>query len=207
MFRKGISKSALKALGVIEASKLGKQFYLAGGTAAAIQLGHRLSLDLDYFSRNVFSGEELIKKLEAGGVNASKLEPAEGTLHCIIEGTKVSFLHYEYPLLQDTKRFEQIDLASLLDIALMKITAIASRGLKKDFVDLYFILQEISLQQMLKAFSEKYPIAKLDPYHYLRSLTYFDDAENDPMPLMHVDCDWEGVKAFLEKSISKLSLV
>lgn len=206
MFKRGITESALKALGVIAPAKLGRKFYLAGGTAAALQIGHRLSVDLDYFSAEPFGGEEIIEALESEGIAASKLNPSKGALHCIIAETKVSFLYYQYPLLEPTKRYQETELAPLLDIALMKITAIASRSMKKDFIDLYFILQEISLQFLLDSFPRKYPVEKLDPYHYLRSLTYFDDAENDPMPQMLAACDWQEVKKFLQTSVRRLSL-
>ena len=206
MSERGITRAALKTLGVIAQSSLAEEFYLGGGTAAAIQIGHRLSDDLDYFSPNPFSGADCIKRLEAERIPASKLDPAEGTLHCTKAGTRVTFLHYEYPLLESTRRFKGADLASLLDIALMKITAIASRGLRKDFIDLSFILHELPLQHVLGSFSRKFPLEKLDPYHYLRSLTYFDDAEKDPMPRMLVACDWEEVKAFLEKAIRTVDL-
>jgi hypothetical protein len=206
LFKKGISESALEALGMIAQSKLRNQFYLAEGTAAAIQIGHRLSLDLDYFSPDPFKSEDLIKILRSADIQASRLAPSEGTLNCVVNGTKVSFLYYEYPLLEKTRRFQRTDLASLLDIVLMKMTAIASRGLKKDFIDLYFILKEIPLQRILDNFSVKYPLERIDPYHYLLSLTYFDDADRDPMPRMLVECDWREVKEFLKMSVSKISL-
>lgn len=194
MFREGIAESALRALRSIHGCDFSSQFYLAGGTAAAILLGHRLSIDLNYFSSVPFTGAQIAQSLVEAGIEPSQLELSPKTLHCVIEGAKVSFLAYEHPLLVKTALFEQTSIASLLDIGLMKIIAIASRGMKKDFIDLYFILKSISLQTLLDNFSNKYPIDRIDPYHYLRSLTFFDDAENDPMPQMLIDCDWPHVK-------------
>ena len=206
MFRRGIAKSALKALAVIAQVRASTDFYLAGGTAAALQIGHRLSIDLDFFSAREFESQDLSMTLERGGVKLSDIKLAHGTLHCNIEQTRVSFFHYPYRMLAKPKVFEDIELASLLDIALMKITAIASRGSKKDFIDLYFILKELGLQRLLEEFGNKFPIEKLDPYHYLKSLIYFEDAERDPMPKMLVACRWEKVKAELEKHVAKLQI-
>jgi len=163
-------------------------------------------VDLDFFSTDAFEAEELLKELERDKIELFEIEPAPRTLHCKISNAKVSFLHYPYPLLQDGKPFEGTTLASLLDIALMKITAIASRGSKKDFVDLWFLLKELTLSEILEQFSNKFPIAKLDPYHYLKSLTYFEDAEKDPMPNMLMPCKWERVKTDLEKWVAGLVL-
>jgi len=206
LFKQGISDSALTALGVIAATQFGKQFYLAGGTAAAIQLGHRLSVDLDFFCLEEFDGSELARQLEQKQIRLGKLKPSFGALHCVIEETKISFLQYQYPLLRDTIEYKGAQLASLLDIALMKITAIASRGARKDFIDLHFILKNLSLQEVLDHFPEKFPIEKIDPYHYIKSLTYFEDAENDPMPIMLSSCNWSKVKKSIQTAVKCITL-
>lgn len=206
MFRKGIAKSAIRALAALRRSSILSEFYLAGGTAAALQLGHRLSIDLDFFSINSFEAEVLRSRLEDSGIKLLEIETASKTLHCSIEQTKVSFFHYPYPLIDKQKSFEDVSIAALLDIALMKITAIASRGSKKDFIDLFFLLQNLTLAKVFGEFGNKFPVAKLDPYHYIKSLTYFDDADKDPMPRMLVPCKWEEVKQEIEREVSRLVL-
>ncbi len=206
MFKQGISESALSAVGELSKTDLLKKFYLAGGTALAIHFGHRLSIDLDFFSGEPFSAEELVSGLERGGVKLTEIELAPETLHALIRQTKVSFLHYPYPLLEDLVSFEGIALASPLDIALMEIVAIASRGSRKDFIDLYFLLKKHGLSQIFQKFPLKFPVPKLDPYHYMKSITFFDDAETEPMPRMLVTCNWSNVKRELLRAVEKLVL-
>ena len=127
----------------IQKEEMLKDFYLAGGTALALQLGHRKSIDLDFFSQKYPSQEQLIQAL-------NKYQPviaqqATGTLDVFIDEVKVSFFDYKYTLLEDTYLYKQVRLASTLDIACMKIAAISQRGTKKDFVDLYVLLQKYTL--------------------------------------------------------------
>lgn len=125
----------------IAKSGLASKFYLAGGTALAIQLGHRESIDLDFFSQENFSHAELKNKLpESGKFYLSGEE--EGTLHGALDEVKSSFLKYSYDLMYPFLDFEGIKIADERDIAAMKIDAISSRGSKKDFIDLYFLLEK-----------------------------------------------------------------
>jgi len=206
VLRRGISKSTLSALEALSRASATKNFYLAGGTAAALQLGHRLSLDLDFFAPRAFESEKLSSQLEHLGLELSEIELAPRTLHCTVTQTKVSFLHYPFPLLQVTETFQGVTLASLMDIALMKFTAIASRGSKKDFIDLYFLLKKLDLSELWREFPRKFPVEKLDPYHYLKSLTDFEDAEGDPMPKMLTPCRWPDVRREIEKQVARLEL-
>ncbi len=203
----GIAESALAAVGIIRQSPALKGFYLAGGTACAIQLRHRISVDLDFFQEAQFHADELSQQLLYEGIILEAEELSPGTLKGRLAGTAVSFFHYPYPLLSPSTQWEGIQLASLVDIALMKITAIASRGAKKDFVDLYYILQHLDPQTVFVRFSEKYPIERLDPYHYLRSLTYFEDAEIEPAPRMLVLWSWEETKDYFRAVIKEWQLL
>ena len=206
LFKQAIAKSALRALELVARADLTPKFYMAGGTAASIQIGHRLSVDLDYFSQTEFKSEILVDSLLSNSIDISNIETLKGTLHCVIENTKVSFLRYRYNLLFDTATFGRTDIASLCDIALMKMIAITSRGAKKDFIDLYFILQQMPLSYILDNFPKKYPLKEIDPYCYIKGLTYFDDAQNDPMPHMLMPCDWEEVKNYFQNAVRELVL-
>jgi predicted nucleotidyltransferase component of viral defense system len=175
-----------------------KSFYLAGGTALALQLGHRKSIDLDFFSHTYPSQEQILQ-------NLNKHKPTiilqdRGTLDVFIDEVKVSFFDYKYTLLEDTIPYKQIRLASALDIACMKITAISQRGTKKDFVDLYVLLQKYSLEQILQAFEKKYAGTNYHKLHILKSLVYFDDAERDPEPDYLFPIHWNEVKRVLTAS-------
>ena len=173
-------------------------FYMAGGTALALQLGHRKSVDLDFFSQNYPSHERLLQTF--GKYQLIIVQQAKGTLDVFIDDVKVSFFEYKYPLLEDTHPYKQIKLASTLDIACMKIAAIAQRGTKKDFVDLYVLLQSFTLDEILRAFEKKYAGTVYQRLHILKSLVYFDDAENDPEPDYISPIKWKDVKHLLTSS-------
>lgn len=204
MFKKGIAEPAFRSLEIIRDHKIFENFYLAGGTAAAIIMGHRLSIDLDFFTADKFDSEVVLNFIDSKNIGASKFKPSKNTLYFELAETKISFISYQYPLLEKSQDFYGVPLASLLDIGLMKLTAIASRGSKKDFIDLSFILDNISLAQLLTHFPEKYPIDKIDIYHYLKSLTYFEDAEEEPMPKMLVKSNWNKIKQKIEKEVRKV---
>ncbi len=170
-------------------------FYLAGGTALALQLGHRKSIDLDFFSQSYPTHEQLLQTLRK--YQPTIIQQAKGTLDVFVDEVKVSFFEYKYPLLKDTVTYKQLKLASVLDIACMKIAAISQRGTKKDFVDLYVLLQKYTLEEILKSFEKKYTGTDYQKLHILKSLVYFDDAESDPEPDYISPIEWREVKRFI----------
>ena len=177
-------------------------FYLAGGTALALQLGHRQSADFDFFSEKEFDSRLLAGRLLQLG-RLKRLNEAAGTLHCELAGVKLSFFYYPHPAWQCIAS-GKLRIASILDIALMKLEAISGRGDKKDFIDLYFILRHITLPELLQKHQEKYGIDWSNRYHLLRSLAYFADADDQPMPLMLMDATWERVKETISRSVLEL---
>jgi len=192
MFKETINGEAKRVLEKIAASRIA-DFYLAGGTALAIQLGHRLSVDLDWFSYDDFSNVDLKKKLsKLGGFELIGEE--EGTIHGIIDGVRISFFRYDYKLLFPLLDFENIKIADERDIAAMKIDAVSSRGSRKDFVDIYFLLEKYSLSELIGFFEKKYAGIKYNKLHILKSLTFFEDAEGEPMPAMIKLMKWNEVK-------------
>lgn len=155
MFEKTISKQTKNSLEELSNLEIVKQFYLAGGTAMALQLGHRTSLDLDFFTKKNFSEEKLISVLkDKGKFKLNKKE--EQTIHGIFNGTKVSFIYYPYPLVYKVNKFLGVNLADVKDIACMKLDAVATRGSKKDFIDLYVLFKDFySLEKILIIFKKK----------------------------------------------------
>jgi hypothetical protein len=134
----------------------------------------------------------------------SVVAKSPGTLHTQIRGIKVSFLVFVYPLLFPCEAFLDVQVADPRDIACMKVGAIASRGTKRDFVDLYAVGQHYGLPQILEWFKEKFAPANYSSVHILKSLTYFDDAEKDPVPDMLVPISWENVKGFFTREVPRL---
>jgi len=178
-------------------------FYLAGGTGLALHLGHRRSADLDFFSVETFHEDTLIQKVQkVGGFSLVSKEP--GTLHAHIGGIKVSFLAFAYPLLFPCGAFRDVKVADPRDIACMKVSAIAGRGTKRDFIDLYAVSQDYGLLPILEWFRKKFALANYSIMHLLKSLTYFDDAEKDPPPDMLVPISWEEVKQFFVRETPRL---
>ena len=176
-------------------------WYLAGGTALALQLGHRKSVDLDYFTPRFPKRDLLLSLIK--DLKPKIIQEAPGTLDTTIEGVKVSFLEYKYPLLEELKNFEGVPLAGVLDIACMKVSAISSRGSKKDFIDLFFVLEKYDLNRIFEAFNKKFKSINYQKLHLIKSISYFTDAQEDPDPDMANSFDWEKVKSVLEKKVKK----
>ncbi len=203
-----LSPASDEVLGDIDRTLPLSKFYLARGTGLALMFGHRLSRDFDFFSADLFNEEALIQKLI--GLNDLTIEAKDQhTLHLTLKDIKVSFLGYQYPLLFQTKKYQSendisIDVADERDIACMKISAVSSRGTKRDFVDLYMIAQEYSLHELFKLFKRKFSLTPYNNVHILKSLTYFTDAETEPMPDMLISLSWDTVKQFFISEVPKL---
>jgi len=193
--RKVIPATTEASLCALRDARVLDRFYLAGGTALALQFGHRLSLDLDFFAKELFDEEMLLQRIQAleGFALAAK---APHTLHATVQETKVSFLGYVYPLLFPTMPFLEVEVADPRDIACMKVSAVAGRGTKRDFVDLYLCAKQYGLKEILRLFDQKFAQTHFNKVHILKSLTFFSDAEKDPMPHMLVPLDWATVKQF-----------
>jgi predicted nucleotidyltransferase component of viral defense system len=167
-------------------------FVLVGGTALALQLGNRESIDLDLFSNTDFASKDLLTSLlKDYQIVVNNQLPQ--TLITTINDVKVDFIKFHYPFIRPFLALENIRMASLEDIAAMKLDAITGRGSKKDFYDLFFLLQHYSIDELFSFYTEKYP--HQTTFHVARSLTYFDDAEIQPSPIVFdKTITWETVK-------------
>jgi predicted nucleotidyltransferase component of viral defense system len=179
-----------------------KDFNLVGGTALALHLGHRMSDDIDLFTSNQYelvSLKDYIQKNFSADVYA---ETSIG-LRCYIQKIKTDFLNYPYPPMEKTVTNDGIRMLQVADIAAMKLSAINNRGAKRDFYDLYFLLHEYNLDELVKFFTKKYKIS--DPFSLLRSLSYFDDAEKDtdPVLLSSKKLNWPQVKKFIVEKVNE----
>ncbi len=164
---------------------------LVGGTALALQLGHRKSIDLDFFGHIAATTDDLSELYSRIG-KAQLLSSSKNINVFLVDGVKVDSVNYQYPWLDAPIVVEGIRLASMRDIAAMKVAAIINRGTKKDFVDMYFLLKHYSLKEVLGFYTEKYADGSI--FIALKSMVYFVDAESDPMPYMFEDVSWEDVK-------------
>ena len=186
-------------------SRLLKDFYLAGGTGLALRLGHRKSDNLDFFSSRPFTAQGLLEMLVRRFGRLELRAPERQTLHVRVGGTRVSFLGYRYPLLFPAARLGAVPVADPRDIACMKLSAVASRGTRRDFLDLFAVARTHSLSALLEMFERKYRAVPHSRLHLLKSLVYFDDAEKDPVPRMLVSSDWDEVKRFFVMQATRLA--
>ncbi len=193
-----LQKKALQKLGPI---LTGRRFYLAGGTALAAYFGHRRSIDLDWFTQHAIEDPlRLAQDIRDEGISFKTAAIDKGTLHGTVSGIRVSLLEYRYPLLKPLVRWPetQCSMASREDIACMKLSAIAQRGSKKDFVDIYALgLEYVPLSRMLRLYQRKYAVQ--DIAHVLYGLAYFDDADKERMPKMRWDIDWKTIKETIQR--------
>lgn len=201
----GAQQEVLRHLGPFATER---GFYLGGGTAVAIHLGHRRSVDLDWFTPDSFPDPPgLARALAAGHGPALTVESVDrGTLHGVVNRVRVSFLEFRYPALQPTVEWPAYGcrLASLEDLACMKLSAIANRGARKDFVDLYALGRAgLALDRMLELYRERFQTR--DVGHVVFSLTYFEDAEDEAMPEMLWELAWDEVKRTIQEWVLDLA--
>jgi hypothetical protein len=202
MFEEILSTKAKNSLALLGKSGLLQNAYLAGGTALALLICHRISVDFDFFTAKKFDGKLLARKLVKLPIGFQLESLSEGTLLGYLGKIKFSLFYYDYPLLEKPKKFLNINIAGIKDIASMKIVAISDRGTKRDFIDLYFILaveKLFILKEILNFYDTKFKTLRQNKLHILKSLTYFEDADKDPIPQMIKEVHWSKVKKFFEQ--------
>ena len=181
--------------------------YLAGGTALALLYGHRESEDFDWFLPENFDPGSLAFRLKDFGT-VTVAETHSGTFHGWIDGIRVTWLRYFNPLIEPLLEAPDLPgffLSGPLDTGLMKWAALADRGARKDFLDLYELsLQGISLHDLFYLLPGKFPGSRLNLYHMVKSLSFFDDAEGDPWPVMLRQVSWSALQRYFLTSQRKL---
>jgi predicted nucleotidyltransferase component of viral defense system len=200
-----LSPATRQNMATIANTALAPRFYLAGGTAMALHLGHRFSYDLDFFTPEQSFPADLPRRELRHRGQLTVTQEGAGTFLGIFNGVRISFFIYPYSLLETPVELEDIQIARLPDLTAMKLDAISSRGRKRDFVDLYQICQDaFPLEQAIQHFKQKYVGVNYSMVHLLKSLTYFEDAEDDPMPQMLTPLDWADVRRFFEAEVRRL---
>ena len=184
-----------------------RRFYLAGGTALALRLGHRVSVDLDFFSET----DELLDDSRAEIVAALRkrrvvrvLEDVVGNLVLEIEGHRVGFFGYSYALLEPPDEIAGVRVAGLTDVGLMKLDAIADRGARKDFYDTYFISRQLPLDRLLDQSPIKYPYVRGFGMMVLEGMVDFDRADRQAPVETIPSVAWEAIKEFFIQELRRI---
>jgi nucleotidyltransferase AbiEii toxin of type IV toxin-antitoxin system len=200
---KALTRATQDAFHIVSKLEFIQDFYLAGGTGLALHFGHRFSIDLDFFSDD----PNVVGPDQRSTLRAVFDDPTleitydkDSTFVVVWRGVGVSFFRLNlYPLVQPTFLVDNVRLASVEEIGAMKLAAIISRGTRKDMVDLYFILQQVSLDSLFQVAAVKYAKVRSFPVSAVRALSYFEDAESLPMPQMIDKTLWAKMKIFLER--------
>ncbi len=204
MFYNILDQKRLNALSILKVFK--EDFYIAGGTSLALQIGHRDSIDFDFFSPKDFDTKKLFNNLNEVFLQLGvlKVHEEKNTLTVLVGGSiKLSFFTYKYKLLNELIDEDNLKLASVEDIGCMKFSAITGRATNKDYIDIFYILQKIRLEDLLKRASEKFP--DLDKNLILKSLVYFDDIDMEPIIFKNDNyIDFKDVKKTLEEKVKNL---
>lgn len=181
-------------------------FHLAGGTAVALHLGHRRSIDFDWFTgRFPVAAVDVSDSLRHLGVDLETISLAGGTVHGRVAGVRVSFLEFRPPLLEPTVDWPEYGcrLASCPDLAAMKLLAVAQRGTKKDFVDVHALSRSLPLEAMLDCYCRRFRVT--DTARVLAGLSYFDSAETDLMPVMLRPLDWDRIRYDIREMVRRIA--
>ncbi len=193
-----LAPNTLNLLGALSKFPDLNDFCLVGGTALALHFAHRISIDLDFFTQKEFDENNLLEKLQEQFAVAVT-NKSKNTLNLIIDGIKVDMIRYNYPMVKKVVEVEGVRLFSVEDIAAAKLSAITNRGTKKDFFDLYELLKVFSLKELFGFYSIKFK--NVSHFMVLKSLTWFDDADEEPDPEMLRPLSWGEVKAFIIKTV------
>lgn len=182
-------------------------FYMAGGTALALQISHRTSLDFDFYTEKRFDARKLREQFDKKFKKVQEIYIAEDALGLDVDGIKMSFFRYSYRLIRSYIQMGDICLASKEDIAAMKILAISQRGKRRDFIDIYFLIKEFGLREIIEFTKEKYPMFNI--YVGLQGLLYFKDADEDSEKQrfkMLQKADWREIKKYIIREVNFLKI-
>jgi hypothetical protein len=197
-----ITAETLELLKKLQAVPAFSELRLVGGTALALQIGHRNSIDIDLFGKLSIDEIALNEALSNIG-KLIQLKKSKNINIYSLNNIKLDIVNYPYQWIGQPIKTDTLLLAGLKDIAAMKLAAITSRGTKKDFIDVFFLLNRFSLPEMLDFYENKYHDGSV--FLVLKSLTYFEDADQDETPKMYVEYDWEKTKSKIINEISKLN--
>lgn len=198
-----IEASTLELLKTLQQILLFRNLRLVGGTALALRMGHRHSIDLDLFGMIDADYMEISEVLQENKLKVTLNYNSKNIHQFTINDVKVDIVNYPYEWIEPQMEMNNIRLAGLKDIAAMKLSAITNRGTRKDFVDIYFLLQTFSLADMLLFYKQKYK--DNSEFMVIKSLSYFIDAEEEPMPKMYIKTEWESIKKSIQEELNRVA--
>lgn len=179
-------------------------FYLVGGTGLALQWGHRKSVDFDFFSKEAFTPDVLSSVIREHGIIFTERSKAIGTLHCLLNGIKTSFIFYNEPLLYETEDFNAIKITDWRDIVVEKLRTISDRGLRKDFYDFYIGVKKLGIDSVADLVYRKFD-DRINYLTLLRGLVFFEDAERSKEEITFLQNieTWDGIKDYFITHINE----
>ncbi|MDO8283151.1 MAG: hypothetical protein Q7U10_11120 [Thermodesulfovibrionia bacterium] len=180
---------------------------MAGGTALALQVGHRISGNLDFYTDTFFSMESLISDIKRTGRPFNIISEEDGYLFAEVDGIRFSLFEYDYPFIQESLSVEDINIAGVLDIVTMKLMAVSQNGTKGDFVDIYFVLKSIPFQDVAKHMIKRFGKEMVNAIDIGHSLVDFSSADFNPEPvyMKGQKVSWDEVKGFLKRESKQFS--
>ena len=194
-----VDEGTLGLLKQLQSLDILSEMRLVGGTSLALQIGHRKSIDIDLFGILNVEFDILIDELMTLG-EVVLLKNSKNIHSLLINDIKVDIVNYNYKWLTNKMTIDNIYFATIEDIAAMKLNAILGRGSKKDFIDLYFILKNYTLTTLMDFYSKKYHDGSI--FLVLKSLAYFDDADEQEMPFMFHNTSWQTMKNSIKKALA-----
>lgn len=202
LHKEAVDPSTLELLKSLQKKEYLQGFYLAGGTALALYYGHRKSVDIDLFTNEAFGTKQLLEKV-MHDFSYQLSFSADNTLKGVISKVKVDIIAHTYPYIQEPKAHNEIFLVSEEDIIAMKLNAISVSGQRsKDFIDIYYALNNFSIAEMVSLYKEKYE--QRSASHILKSLIFFDDVDLQDWPelISEPALRWNEIKKRLEKEVT-----
>ena len=199
-----VDPDTLELLNRLMQQPLLSQMRLVGGTSLALQYGHRRSVDLDFFGTTTEDIDELTAMMQTCAKQVVRGNCTKRIKVYFLDGVKVDVVNYDYQWIDNPVIEKNLKLASAKDIAAMKVNAVMGRGTKKDFVDVYFLLQHYSFDELMQFYLQKYTDGS--EYRALLSMSYFADADTQPMPFMFQPVRWNDIKVEIRRQIESYNL-
>lgn len=206
LHKETVEKGTMDLVNKLMADEKLASFNLVGGTALALKIGHRKSIDIDLFTSTDFNSQEISDHLTAN-YNVTRIQVIPNGVFTLIDGIKVDLLAHKYPLIEDLETIDGIRLVSLKDIGAMKLNAIYNNGTRlKDFVDIYALLENFSFQELLQASEKKYPENTISMVKH--ALIHHEDIDfTVPIDYTGEEIKWPDIADRLKKAFQNPQLI
>lgn len=208
MHHEALTKKGKTVFDVLKGFEFLSKFNLAGGTGLALQIGHRVSVDFDFFSRRELD-KDLLKRLEGElpEEEAKIIRNDSGELTILINGVKVTFLHYPFPAVTSTVDLDGVSAYSVKEIAASKAYTIGRRGEYKDYIDLYFLFKRdyVTLSEIINLSKEKYG-DKFNGRLFLEQLLFREDIKEMEIEFLEEEISEKQIFSYFKKIVSEFKI-